>query len=42
MACFFRSCLLYGSLSAHADAPAAPGIPLLSELRDEIRKFHLV
>jgi 3-dehydroquinate dehydratase type I len=41
MAYFFRSCLLYGSLPGRSDAPAAPGIPALAELRDAIRKCHL-
>jgi len=41
MAYFFRSCLLYGSLSERSGAPAAPGIPALAELRDAVRKFHL-
>jgi 3-dehydroquinate dehydratase-1 len=41
MAYFFRSCLLYGSLSPNAETPAAPGIPVLADLRDSVRKFRL-
>jgi len=42
MAFFFRSSLLYGALpQSNSHPPAAPGIPLLSELKSAFKQFRL-